>query len=308
VTWVAWRQFRLQAIVAAVVAAAIAVILLATRAHVDGLRDGEDLTGVYKQLRLLGTVLIGVPAFIGAFWGAPLLARELESGTVRLAWTQSVTPRRWLATKLTLMALVAAAFTALFTMLFTSWSSPLDAFGNRIGTANFGQRGVAPVAYALYALALGAFLGALIRRTVPAIAATLVGFGVVRYIFQLAVRPHLVSTVDVSGPTSLYAPVEPGVATSRGWRMSTHTVDARGHTISAHEADRLLAQACDIGRQSTGTSLNRCADRLGIHDVVRMIPGERFWTLQLWEAACFLTVACILVGATFWLVSRRRAS
>ena len=57
----------------------------------------------------------------------------------------------------------------LFSALFTWWSLPFDRTGNRIGTANFGQRGIAPIAYALFALALGAFLGTVIRRTVPAI-------------------------------------------------------------------------------------------------------------------------------------------
>jgi len=55
----------------------------------------------------LGLVVLVVPALIGVFWGAPLIARELETGTFRLAWTQSVTRTRWLAVKLGVVVLEA---------------------------------------------------------------------------------------------------------------------------------------------------------------------------------------------------------
>ena len=154
-TWLAWRQARAQALVAVGATAIVAVVLVATRAHIASTPE-EDLSTFYSSLQLLGTVLIGVPAAIGAFWGAPLLARELELGTHRLAWTQGVTRGRWLATKLVVLAAATIVVTAAFAALFTWWSLPLDAHGNRIGTANFGQRGIAPIAYALFALALGA--------------------------------------------------------------------------------------------------------------------------------------------------------
>ena len=40
------------------------------------------------------------PLLVGLFWGAPVLAREFERGTHRLAWTQSVPRRAWLVVKL----------------------------------------------------------------------------------------------------------------------------------------------------------------------------------------------------------------
>ena len=49
---------------------------------------------------LFGTALIVVPAILGIFWGAPLITRELEAGTHRLVWSQSVSRTRWLAIKL----------------------------------------------------------------------------------------------------------------------------------------------------------------------------------------------------------------
>ena len=82
------------------------------------------------------TILLGLPAVLGMFWGAPLVARELESGTFRLAWTQGRSRMRWLG-------------------------------------ANFG---IVPLGYAAFALALGITAGVVIRRTLPAMAAT-PGFG-----------------------------------------------------------------------------------------------------------------------------------
>lgn len=158
---------------------AVSVVLLVTRIHVAELADSDELSSGYRSLQLLGTALVGVPAFIGAFWGAPLVARELEAGTHRLAWTQSVTRRRWLATKLAIAGAIAVVVSGVFSLLFTWWSLPFDRLGNRIGTANFGQRGIAPIAYALFALVLGTLLGTVIRRTQPAMAATLAGFFVV---------------------------------------------------------------------------------------------------------------------------------
>jgi hypothetical protein len=307
VTWLAWRQFRAQAVLGIAFAVAVAGVLLVTRDHVAHAGDPDLLSTTYKQLRLLGTVLIGVPAFIGAFWGAPMLAREYEAGTYRLAWTQSITRRRWLATKVAVVSLVTVAVTALFTTLFTWWSLPFDRTGNRIGTANFGQRGIAPIAYALFALALGVFLGTVIRRTVPAIASTLLGFFVFRFLFQLLVRSHLLHASVVRGPTTLFAPREAPTSTSGGWIFSTKSVDAAGHPLVNGQADRLVAASCHVTADTTGAALNRCADRIGIHDVVRMIPADRFWTLQLLEAGCFLLAGAVLVGLTFWQLGRRRA-
>ena len=121
-TWVAWRQIRLSARVA-LAGGAVAAVLLGltgpTLAHdyrADGLapcaggiestttRTCGDLVqtflGQFSILTVIGGILVILPAVVGMFWGAPLLAREYESGTHHLAWTQSVSRTRWLATKL----------------------------------------------------------------------------------------------------------------------------------------------------------------------------------------------------------------
>ena len=139
-TWLAWHQFRANALLATLATVAVLVVLIVTRGHVANVTDPDTLATGYKSLRLFGTALIGVPAVIGAFWGAPLLAHEFEAGTFRPAWTQSVTRRRWLATKLGVVSIAAIAIAGGLSLVFSWWSLPFDQLGNRIGTANFGQR------------------------------------------------------------------------------------------------------------------------------------------------------------------------
>jgi ABC-type transport system involved in multi-copper enzyme maturation permease subunit len=295
-TWVAWRQGRAQILVA----------IIATRSHIAATPE-EDLSTMSKQLQLLGTVLIGVPAAIGAFWGAPLLARELELGTHRLAWTQGVTRRKWLGTKLIVLAAAAVLVSGVFAALFTWWSLPLDAHGNRIGTANFGQRGIAPIAYSLFALALGTLVGTVTRRTLPAMATTLIGYFIARFTFQWVVRPQLVDTVTVTGPTTMFGPPEADAPTVGAWVLSNTTVDATGRAISSGEADRLMVEACGLTRDSSAESWARCADEIGIHDVAKVHPGSHFWPLQVWESAVFIGLAVALVLAAFWWIRHRTA-
>ena len=153
-----------------------------------------------------------------------------------------------------MLAAAAIVVTAVFAALFTWWSLPLDAHGNRIGTANFGQRGIAPIAYALFALALGALVGAIIRRTLPAMAVTLVGFFVARFTFQWVVRPRLVDTVTLTRPLTMFGPPDEQAATAGAWVMSSSTVDGAGHVLPSGAADRVLAEACNLTRTSSEAS------------------------------------------------------
>jgi hypothetical protein len=111
--------------------------------------------------------------------------------------------------------------------VFTWWSAPFDEVGNRLGTANFGQRGIAPIGYAVFALVLGALLGAIFRRTLPAMAATAAGFLVVRWGVQLVVRPRLIDPVSTTRPLSMYPSARPD---SLALGSSTKTANAPGAT------------------------------------------------------------------------------
>ena len=256
-----------------------------------------ELTGVYVWLRLLGTVLIGVPAAIGAFWGAPLIAAELETHTARLVWTQTVTRRRWLATKLAVIAVVCVVTVGVFAAAFTTWATPIDDVGNRIGTANFGQRGIVPISYALFALTLGTLLGLVIRRTLPAMAATVVTFIAVRMAFQQA-RP---SASDRPG-RDVVTNIRPAFA-RRMDPVDAHRRCRRSHDRRFREPDRRLVQHHPADPRLRGRH-RACARSLGIHDVTRLHPADHFWTLQYYEFGAFVVLAAVLAIGCIYVVRR----
>src|ERR1700735_2802287 len=252
-----WLQFRAQARVAPAPLAATALVLAVTGPHLAHLYDVSalatcrrhgacgSLASNYNVLYKAGhVVLYAVPALIGMFWGAPLLTRELEAGTFRLAWTQTVTRGRWLATKLGLIGLAAMGTAGLLSLMVTWGASPIERVSmNRLIPPNFAASGIAPIGYGLFAFVLGVTAGVLIRRTVPAIAVTLVVFAAVQLVMPQLVRPHLIApvrttaalnagsaglsmTIPQSGsPMTVVGPVsKPGT-----WVLSNQTIGPAGH-------------------------------------------------------------------------------
>lgn len=168
--WLAWRQSRAQTMIALA-----GVLAVSAAAFASGRTD--------TTLRLwLSVLAVVVPGLLGVFWGAPLVAGELESGSFRVAWTQDISRVRWLASRLAATGLAAMALAGLASWLVTWWAGPLDRAGlDQFGS--FDSRDVVPVGYAAFAFALGVLLGALLRRALPAMAATIVLFTAVRLEF-----------------------------------------------------------------------------------------------------------------------------
>ena len=212
--WVAWRQFRTQALTTlGVVAAFRSCSGLHLRpvydslggAHCAARSDCTALSGHETAVAdVFGPALLAIPALLGMFWGAPIVAREFESGTYRLAWTQSVTRRRWLSVRVALVGAAALIVAGLASWLVSWWFAPLDTVHtNRLAPSVFTARGVVAIGYAGFAFALGIATSTLTRRTLPAMAATLLGFVAARVMAHFWVRPHLLHAraVLVSVPT-----------------------------------------------------------------------------------------------------------
>jgi hypothetical protein len=74
----------------------------------------------------------------GLFWGAPLIAREVEHGTHRLVWTQGVSRLRWALVKFGLVGAGVVVAAACYALLVTWWRAPLDqaAGGTATGTGS----------------------------------------------------------------------------------------------------------------------------------------------------------------------------
>ena len=149
----------------------------------------------------VSSLMLVVPVLLGAFLGAPVLARELETGTFRFAWTQGCGRLRWAVSKLVLLAVLVTGVTWAFTELF-SWyyhAFLVDGQVSRLLPLAFGLLGVAFAAWTLAAFALAAFFGALIRRTLPAMAATLATWTVLAIGTAVALRQHYQAPLKTDG-------------------------------------------------------------------------------------------------------------
>jgi hypothetical protein len=344
-----WRQFRIQTTAALAALAAAAIVLAITGAHLAHLYDTSGIATCkapsncsaldstflsHDKLlhNLLGPLLLAVPALLGIFWGAPLVAREFETGSYRLAWTQSVTRTRWLAVKVGLIGLVSVAVAGLASLMITWWSSPLDRVDmNRFAPGAFDERGIVAIGYAAFAFALGLAAGALIRRTVPAIATTLVAFVGARLAMTYWIRPHLIAPAHTSAGLDSASNLGFEVDGSSGvtfvagpphipnaWVYSDRIVDHSGHAITNQFLHAFLRKACPgiaapPGQAPTGAGVGNqaafqaCVTKLSarFHETVTYQPAGRYWTFQLYETAIFLALALTLTGACFWWVRRR---
>jgi ABC-type transport system involved in multi-copper enzyme maturation permease subunit len=266
-----WRQFRVPAAVTAAVILAIAVLAVltgpalahayaATLTACHNAGDCASATAAFADRNrtlgsAFGTVVSFAPALLGVFWGAPLLAREIEAGTLPLVWTQSVTRTRWLLVKLAVVGVASALTAGVLSLIVTWWARPLDD-ANATVFATFGQRDIAPISYALFAFALGVTVGVLVRRTVPAMAITLFVFVVAGICVTYGLRPrilgpeHQVVALDPAstgfgsavspsimlnswfngGPTSQLDPATP--AMPNAWIYSVRVVDESGHDLT----------------------------------------------------------------------------
>jgi hypothetical protein len=340
-TWLTWRQFRAQAVTGAAALAAFVILFAVTGPHLASLYAASGISGcrgtctqvasnflvlvngldsVVFTLGLAAVIL--APALIGIFWGAPLIAREIETGTFRLAWTQTITRARWLASKLAGPGLAAMAVTEGLSLIYGWWAAPISQAARLAPGANFptgmgpfsllafDAHGIVPLGYAAFAFTLGVTTGTFLRRALPAMAVTLAVFAVVQVAVPLAIRPHLFAPVHqnisvatrfsglehISGDTFTltqeYVFGQPGA-----WVMASHAVNAAGQPVS------VIPDACFSARQS-GDLLTCLASR-GVEVAVTYQPASRYWALQWTETGIFLALALALAGLCFWRISRR---
>ena len=343
-TWLAWRQLRAPAAATYGAAALLAIALLVTGLRVGDLAH-DTPAGFLQALAASSTdtamltagmaAVLLLPAMIGAFWGAPIVARELEAGTHRLVWCQSVTRTRWLATRLGTAAVASAAVAALVGLLLAWWCRPLDAailrgevadgpLGlSRIAPLAFPVRGIAPIGYALFALALGAAAGTVVRRVVPAMAITLAIFVAVQVATPTLVRPLLwpvslttaLTEENLDGIVARFGPAgfasspvrDVTVAIDRpgAWIVANDSLDASGAAVA--ELPAWVAYCAPpppglSGIRVSQAQVDACFARLaaeGYRQRVDFQPASRYWTLQAIETGAFVVLAALLAAFTF---------
>jgi ABC-type transport system involved in multi-copper enzyme maturation permease subunit len=346
----AWLQSRTQTLIAAAALAALAVAAAITGVQLSHLYNSlvahcqsscdlatqQFLSHDHFLDRLLDPLAQVTPALIGIFWGAPLLTRELETGTYRLAWTQSVTRSRWLVTKLGLVGLATVTIAGLLTLTITWWYRALDSVSTN-QYAVFDRRDIAPIGYAAFAFASGALIGAVIRRTLPAMATTLGTFVFVRIATTLWVRPHLLTPLhktmsllnaDHFGIASINGSsttlVAQGSAGPNAWTLSSKIATNTGHIATAAERTAFVHQYCPnvgpppgppsghavVGVAGADARAGEACSNLAartFHLLVTYQPASRYWTFQWLETGIFLALALLAAIACYWWVTRRTA-
>ena len=325
-TWLVWRQHRVQYLVGAALLAAFAVMIVITGEQVSnqfhaaraGCAAGhgcQHLGGLFMGSHVVGFLVIatlGTPVVVGLFWGAPLVAAESEAGTTHFAWMQSVTRKRWLAVKVGWMVLAAAVWGGVISALVTWWEGPnnalqLDAFD----PGRFDIMGIVPVAYSVFALALGIAAGALLRRVLPAMAVTLAGFIAVRAVIALWVRHHYLSPVTVYynvtrgfTPPGSYWTLASGVLFPNGQPIDQNTT---GNVLDGIPVNYLPA-SCNQTQRGSFTPPPSCTHALAqFRGFLTYQPADRYWTFQGIESGIFLVLAVALIAVTAVTLLRRDA-
>ncbi len=296
--WVSWRQHRSQAIAALSLLAALAVfaILVSTSMRIAFSHDGlaaclarSEGTGCpaattafmnsfdsVVNMSFWGVLLV-VPGLIGVIIGAPLLGRELELGTWRLAWSQTVPRTRWLATQLAIVTAALVLLGAAATAVITWYREPMDRLTGHFVNRAYDFEGLVLTAYILCAFGFAVLAGLLLRRTVAAMVAAFAPWLVIRLVVEFIIRPRFQAplTLRQSCPQGCHA------------TMGLDTVPPQ----TGHIGDWVLGVSINAGKQVITTYQ----------------PASRFWHFQSIEAGIFVALTAAAFGATIWLLHRRAA-
>jgi hypothetical protein len=305
-SWLLWRQHRLQVAIAAALLAAFGLAAWITGDHLasnlracqgDATCGGFNLFRGYNWMVTLVDVTVLVPLLIGVFWGATIVGRELEAGTAILTWTQSVTRRHWLRTKVLTLFVFAAACSGGLTALTTWWSRTRNAtVQSRFGGFPFDIQGVVPIGYTLFAAALGLAAGVLWRRTLPAMATTVGVFIALRLIVDSFARPHYLAPVTWLTPL-----VGPDALRQGSWQISNE-LSRHGQVLTGP-----ISPPAGCAGAGSRSAMDTCMSAHGYRMKITYQPASRFWTFQWIEFGIFAGLAVILVAVAVVVLRRHDA-
>lgn len=317
--WLVWRQHRKQALFTLAGLAVLAALMVPTglamrhtfaelrlddcvRAVGDAAlvpadtdaacdRAFSQFGGQYDSLSLVGILFVVVPLLVGLFWGAPLVAREVEHGTHRLVWTQGVSRRHWALVKFGLVGAFTLAVAVVYGLGVSWWHAPLSRTGqqSRLEVLLFDMQGVAPIGYTLFAVALGIIAGTVWPKVLPAMAATLAGFVALRIPLTVLARPRYLPAEELTYPVA-GGTVQPNPV--RGdWLMSTGVRDADGRLVAANAEMTCVPDVQDPAAScDNGAGIGSGAYNWRLYQ-----PADRFWLFQAIETGIFVALAVLLV-------------
>ena len=338
--WLTWRQHRKQLLVAVIGLLVVSAVLLPTG---KAMHDSYVNTGLKACLAKLGgaqlvsaaaanscqalsiqfqgrfggmaavaVLLVMLPLLVGLFFGAPLVAREIEQGTHRFAWTQGVSRLRWAMVKFGLIGGATLVLAVLYSLGMSWWAQPLSEVGSgRLSNLAFDVQGIAPIGYTIFAVALGIFAGTVCRRTLGAMAVTLAGFFGVRVLIEVYARPRYMSAETLT--FALQSSDTPNPATG-DWVYTNGVRDAAGQLVQSNSEISCAAGGVapvDPGGGPVGAVPvpgGPCGNNLGLgpgaYNWELYQPGSRFWEFQGIETGIFVGLAAALVFLAVWRLRR----
>ena len=255
-------------------------------------------------------LLQAIPALIGAFAGAPLLAREFETGTFRYAWTQGFGRARWTVAKLMPLTVAITIVAAAFSVLVSWYVQPILDAGDNNGPLYptlFDLSGVVLTAWTLAAFAIGLFAGILIRRVVPAMFATITIWAALAFVTGAFLRGHYLAPVVTGNPN---IPTGAWII-NQGWFKGGNpaSLETINQTFAPVDVRALTPSLFQPG-PATPANLGDPVQYLIQHGLTLLTtyqPASRFSTFQWIEGGWLLALSLILIAATVWLVRRRAA-
>jgi hypothetical protein len=293
--WVTWRQHRTQAIAALALFCALAITAIGIGTWMRTVFDNDGIGGCLARSGGVGcagivssftgtftggvttplvVAVFAIPGMFGAVVGAPLLGRELEQGTWRLAWSQTVPRTRWLLTKLALVTGALVVFGAAATAVLTWFDEPLNRVGSRLVPPAFDFEGVLFTCSLVCSFGLAVLAGLLLRNTIGAMVAAYFAWEVPTAVIAL-----------LNGPIKIWSPATMAVPCRSGCPGLTNTSVP---PVTGHIGDMVLGLA-----------------RSGNQLIVSYIPASRFWTMQLIAGGLYLVIAAAALGTAVWLLHRR---
>ena len=338
--WLTWRQFRTQALAVAAFLLLFVLALALTWSQVTSLARDTGFSGCQADAcddaadAFLGAlsnetagrlyyagiaVLFVLPALLGLFWGAPLVARELESGTYRLIFSQSVSRRRWLLVKLGVGVLAAALGAGLASLAVSQWAAPIDQAGSRVSPVTFATRGIVPIGYAALAFVIGVVVGMVLRRTLAAMAVTLLVVVAVQVAVPLALLPLVakpqttVMALDPSegfiyrvDPATNEMHLDAGSDLPGAWIQERSTVTSTGAEFKA----KTDPATCGPLNPSNHGPSPECREWLATQNLsvkLTYVPGSSFWSLQWRQFGVLMALTLGLSWFSLWWIRRRLA-
>ena len=300
-TWVTWRQHRGQAVACLALLVALAVYaviestsmrtafshdnLAACLARSQGTACPAGVTAFMNEFGsevnvAFWSVALIVPGLIGVLVGGSLVARELEYGTWRLAWSQTVPRSRWLTVKLTLVTGGLIVLGAAMTAVITWYRAPMDRLTGHLQHNIFDFEGLVLTAYILCAFGFAVLAGLLIRRSIPAMVAAFIPWLAIRLVVEFLLRPHF------EAPLTFNQVCPQNGACYGGIGLGTLP------PVTGHIGDWVLSQG--PGQASAANTY-------------LYQPADRFWTFQSIEAGLFVALTAAALAVAIWLLHRRAA-